>query len=265
MVETEEKQKKKQRILNLIILVGILVIVLCVWHMISVQNQYKSAKESYDKLRNQYVTEEDTDDSESSSTEKQQETKEEPGIQVDLKGLQEKNPDIIGWIYYEPAGISYPVLQDEDNTYYIKHTYVGEKNSTGSIFMDAWNSSDFSDMNTFIYGHNMRNGTMFGSLSDIRKKGTVQKYPCFWLLTEQGWQQYNIFSYYEADTAEKSFTIQFQSEGEYETFLTDIEKRSEEKLDVEVGTKDCIVTLSTCTSDRSVRFLVHGVLVKRNT
>ena len=72
MVETEEKQKKKQRILNLIILVGILVIVLCVWHMISVQNQYKSAKESYDKLRNQYVTEEDTDDSESSSTEKQQ-------------------------------------------------------------------------------------------------------------------------------------------------------------------------------------------------
>ncbi len=262
MEEIEEKQKKKQRILNIIILVGISVIAICIGYMIYVQVQYKKAEESYDKLKNQYVTEEDNGIEDNNKSEKQQETKEEPGIQVDLKGLQAKNPDVVGWIYYEPAGISYPIVQDEDNTYYIKHTYAGEKNSAGSIFMDAWNQGDFSDRNTFIYGHNMRNGTMFGSLKNIRKKGTIQKHPCFWIMTEQGWQQYDIFSYYEADTSEKSFTIQFENDAEYETFLKDIKKRSEENLHVDVQTKDQIVTLSTCTSDHSVRFLVHGKLVQ---
>ena len=262
MVETEEKQRKKQRILNLIILIGVCVIVICIGYMIYVQIQYRRAEESYDKLKNQYVTQEDANTGENSNSTKQEKAKEGPGIQVDIKGMQETNPDIVGWIYYEPAGISYPVVQDEDNTYYIKHTYVGDKNSTGSIFMDAWNSDDFSDLNTFIYGHNMRNGTMFGSLKKIREKGTIQKNPCFWIMTEQGWQRYDIFSYYEADTSEKSFTIQFENDAEYETFLKDIKKRSEENLNVNVQTNDHIVTLSTCTSDHSVRFLVHGKLVE---
>lgn len=261
--KTAEKQKKKQRILNLVILAGICVIALCIWHIVSVQNQYRSAEEAYDNLRNQYVTAADTDDAEGGSAE-HQETDTGPGIQVDLQGLQRENPDIIGWLYYEPAGISYPILQDDDNTYYINHTYAGERNSTGSIFLDAWNSSDFSDPNTFIYGHNMRNGSMFGALSDIREEGTVREHPCFWILTEQGWHRYDIFSYYEADTSEDSFTIQFQDATEYEAFLISIVNKSEEALDVTVGTQDRIVTLSTCTSDSSVRFLVHGVLVREN-
>ena len=249
------EEKKRQRWLNLVILASVCVIIFCLWNVFSIENQYQKAQKEYDDLRAEYVTPK-TDTAEGGEDTAQ----DTPGIQVNLEGLKKENPDVIGWLYYEGTAISYPVLQDDDNKYYIDHTYKGEKNSAGSIFLDAWNDGDFKDRNTFIYGHNMRNGTMFGSLKNVRNEDTVKKYPFFWIFTEEGWNKYEIFSHHEAETADRSFTIHFQKKSEYASFLNDLKEKSEKKIDVKTDAADRIVTLSTCTSDGSVRFLVHGVL-----
>ena len=85
-------------------------------------------------------------------------------------------------------------IRDSDNAYYISHTYRGERNAAGSIFLDAYNAGDLTDRNTFLFGHNMRNGEMIGSLKNIREEGVTEENPDIWLYTEQGWRCYEIFS-----------------------------------------------------------------------
>ena len=74
-------------------------------------------------------------------------------VQMDLKALEKENPDTVAWLYYPALGINHPVMQDEDNTYYIKHTFSGDKNAVGSIFLDAYGNKDFSDANTLSLIH----------------------------------------------------------------------------------------------------------------
>ena len=84
--------------------------------------------------------------------------------QVDFNGLKAINPEVIGWIQIEGTSISYPIMKGKDNDYYLKHTFEGNYNAAGSIFIDYTNNSNFEDCNTIIYGHNMKNGSMFGLL-----------------------------------------------------------------------------------------------------
>ena len=108
----------------------------------------------------------------------------------------------------------------------------------------------------------MRDGSMFGSMKNIRDEGTVKENPYFWIYTADGWSRYRIFSYHDANATKKdmAFQIKFENEQAHQQFLQTILDVSEEKLDVEVTIKDKVVTLATCTSDASVRLVIHGVL-----
>ena len=87
---------------------------------------------------------------------------------VDFDGLHQTNADVIGWIYIEDTNINYPIVQGTDNKYYVDHMVDGTKNGAGSIFMDYRNALDFSDPNTVIYGHNMKNKTMFAHITEYK-------------------------------------------------------------------------------------------------
>lgn len=89
-------------------------------------------------------------------------------LQVDFESLQSINPEVIAWIQIPALDISYPVAKGTDNAYYLHHMINGETNKSGSIFMDYHNQEDFTDRNTIIYGHNMRDGSMFGPWKNIR-------------------------------------------------------------------------------------------------
>lgn len=182
---------------------------------------------------------------------------------VALDKLQKENPDTVGWLYAPALGINYPIMQDTDNTYYIKHTFSGGRNDSGSIFLDAEAAADFSDKNTYIFGHNMRNGSMFGSLKKVRETGLVSENPYFWIYREDGWHMYQIFSYHNAnaDRKDMAFQTSFENDQAYQQFLTYLQEQSEEDLHVALDVNDKIVSLSTCTGDSAVRLVVHGKLV----
>lgn len=251
-----DKNKKKGWILNLLIVFAAAVMIYGVWNMISLQKQYKDAKEEYQEVQKIAQMEDAKEET------KEEDAAEENLPDVNLTALKKENPDTVGWLYYPVLGINYPIMQDKDNTYYIKHTFSGEKNAVGSIFLDALASKEFTDDNTFIFGHNMRDGSMFGSLKKIREEGTVKDNPYFFVATADGWKKYQIFSYHEADADKKdmAFQIEFSNKQTFEKFINYVKEISEEKLDVEVKDTDKIVTLATCTSNSAVRLVVHGVL-----
>lgn len=253
-------QKKKNRILNVVILGAVCIILYGIFNMVSLQKQYERAGEEYQQVQK-------TAGMDGNEDKPAPETGDEaggPDVQVDLKALQKENPDTVGWLYYPVLGINYPVMQDSDNSYYIKHTFSGDKNAVGSIFLDAYGNKDLKDDNTFIYGHNMRDGSMFGNMKKIRDEGIVKDNPCFWIYTEDGWKEYQIFSYHDANATKKdmAFQIKFENAQAFQQFLQTVTDASEEKLDVPVTASDKIVTLATCTSDASVRLVVHGVQKK---
>lgn len=92
-----------------------------------------------------------------------------PDLQIDFANLKKTNPDFRGWLYFPALDISYPVVQGEDNNYYLKHSFEGESVNAGCIFMDCEASADWSDRNTFVFGHNMRDESMFGSFKNLLK------------------------------------------------------------------------------------------------
>ena len=110
---------------------------------------------------------------------------EQAPIQVDFETLRSQNPDIIGWIYSPDTPINYPIAQSEDNDYYLRRLTDGTRNTAGTIFVDFRNAPDFSDRNTLVYGHNMKNDTMFGTLSEYGRQSYYEAHRELWLLTPE--------------------------------------------------------------------------------
>ncbi len=198
-----------------------------------------------------------------------QEIKEVPDLKVNFKGLSSINADVASWIYMPGVDISYPVVRGKDNDYYLQHTFEKNVSLSGAIFMDYQDSPDLVGFNTFIYGHNMRNGTMFGSLKKYLQDETlIQSAPYFYLYLKDGSvKKYRIFAYYQDDGNSDTYSRP-SKEGE-EAYLAMIRKKSfvrvtltpeEEK---QAALFHEYVTLSTCTgfTGSGRRFLVHGVCV----
>ena len=103
--------------------------------------------------------------------------------EVDFAALREINPDIVAWIYIEGTKINYPIVQGEDNSYYLKHLFSGEWNGSGCIFLDFRNDASFADRHSIIYGHHMKNGTMFTDLDKYKKQEFFDEHPIALLIT----------------------------------------------------------------------------------
>ena len=171
------------------------------------------------------------------------------------------NPDVIGWIEIPGLSISYPVVQGTDNAYYLHHLFTGEYNSSGSIFADCHNQPDFTDQNTIIYGHNMKNGSMFGTLSRYQDEALWEASPYFYLYVPGKVLKYQIFSCYAGYVRSQAYTYSFPEEADFQAFLKQIRSYAGYDTSVEVGKTDRVVTLSTCVSSRrDYRYIVHGKL-----
>lgn len=187
----------------------------------------------------------------------------EQGFSVNFDELQKINPDVIGWVRLEHLEISYPIVQGRDNEYYLHHTFSGEENKCGCIFMEAENQPDFSDQNSFLYGHNMRDRSMFAKLNEFQKEETYRKNPEFFIYTPEGVGRYEIFSCYPAELNGDTFICQFASEEAYGEWQQKTAGQSLYDTGVKISPGQKTVTLMTCTpAGGRERFFVHGVLTE---
>ena len=181
---------------------------------------------------------------------------------IDLTQLMDAYPEMVGWVYFEDGHISYPIMQTSDNEKYRSLDYMGDEAPTGAIFLDCRSAADFSDANSIIYGHNMKDGTMFGSLREYRKDPAYYNdHMYFQVITPDKAYRYLIFEY--MDVAENYVLYDYVSDAALE-FVKDAEPvRIKSYMDSEIPVKEGskVVTLSTCTRKDDLQFVVLGVLV----
>jgi len=185
--------------------------------------------------------------------------------EIDWTGLTKINADVIGWIDIPAIEVSYPVLQAEDNEYYLHRDIHQEYLFAGSIFMDSYNSPDLSNYNTMLYGHNMRDGSMFAKIRNFRDEETLKSCRYFWIYTPEADYLYEICSIHYAAVGSDTYTVRFNDYDSYIDWLGKMQQSSDPATGVELAGGDRIVTLSTCTTDSSTRTVVQGKLVWRSS
>lgn len=256
--QPEQKKKKKSDVLLTIALIAAIV-VFCYaeFNLYHIYTEYKKGTDEYNQIEEMAVTERDADSAEVAGPNAQL----KPPIEVDFDKLKSVNEDVVGWIYVDALpDISYPIVKGKDNQTYLHQTYEKNYNFAGTIFVDYENSGDFSDCNTLVYGHNMKNGSMFGHLKKFREDDKLYKQDkYFWILTPERNYRYEIISAYTTGVNSDTYTL-FKGPGEeFEKYLETIKGYSEIQTDdTDLTIKDKIVTLSTCTGNESTRFVVQG-------
>lgn len=186
-----------------------------------------------------------------------------PDIEVDFDSLKSINSSCVAWLYVPGAQINYPVVQTTDNEFYLHHTFEMKKNSSGCVFMDYEVNPDLTSWNTFIYGHNMKNGTMFGHLKNyINNKAVYDKDPYIYIYKPDGIYRYEIFSYY-LDSVDSKMYYTCDNFREYRAYLREATTKSVRECKAKATPDQNIVTLVTCSGAGSSkqRFFVHGVFV----
>lgn len=180
--------------------------------------------------------------------------------QINLEALREINHQIIGWIAIPDSEVSYPLVQGEDNDYYLNRTWKREKSSVGAIFLECQVNENFHDFNTIIYGHNMRNGSMFGSLKYYSEESYQKEHPYVYLVDDNGVHRYRIYAAYEAGVREIPYHLNITDEKKKEEFIEYGVSHSLIDTKIKPGTENKIVTLSTCTGrGYSSRWVVQAV------
>ncbi len=181
--------------------------------------------------------------------------------QMDFRSLQAVNGEVLGWIASPDTGISYPVVQAEDNSYYLNHSWKKTKTSAGAIFMDCANSPDFSDFNTVIYGHRMNNDSMFGLLHKFEEQSFWETHPYVYIIDAQGVTRYEIFSAYKASVVGLTYTQDFPDVASRQQFLDYCGEQSIISTGVTPSLSDHVLTLSTCMArnQKEVRWVVQAL------
>ena len=256
--QPEQKKKKKSDVLlTIALIVAIAVFCYAAFNLYHIYTEYKKGTDEYNQIEEMAVTERDADSAEVAGPNVQL----KPPIEVDFDKLKSVNEDVVGWIYVDALpDISYPIVKGKDNQTYLHQTYEKNYNFAGTIFVDYENSGDFSDCNTLVYGHNMKNGSMFGHLKKFREDDKLYKQDkYFWILTPERNYRYEIISAYTTGVNSDTYTL-FKGPGEeFEKYLETIKGYSEIQTDdTDLTIKDKIVTLSTCTGNESTRFVVQG-------
>ena len=192
-----------------------------------------------------------------------------PEKDIDITALKEQNEDIYAWILIPDTKIDYPVLMDpEDDDHYLDHNLDGSTGLPGCIYAQAgFNSKDFTDANTVLYGHNMKNGTMFAGLHRFKDKEYFDQNRNIYIFTDDHILVYEIFAAYEFSDDHLLYNYDVSYESGFESYLDTVFSQKD-KLgnnfadDVTVDKDSLLLTLETCISTKpDRRFIVQGVLI----
>lgn len=283
-------KKKKIRISTVLLLVFLFVL-LCVvacagWKLYHYYADYSEDRDLYSDLREQVIRLEEPEEKENEAEEttkdyleteeyldngtkkyrkrKKRISKSAP-ISVDWDELKKINEDIIGWVYFTGLPqISYPVLQADDNEYYVHRTYdlSSDTSKAGCIFMDYRMADDFSSPYSIIYGHNVRDGSMLSDLARLKDQTLYDEEPYFWILTPEGNYRYQIFSIFQCHRAADVFQRSFDGWGEdFSKWQSELKLRNSMQGDVKLREDGHVIAFSTCVPNSFDRTIVCGTYI----
>ena len=249
----EDKKEKTEsgRMINpkIILATGLLIVFSSLAGLIYIFMGYEKSNKLYAELNNENLEYKDTSDWKNM-------------IDVDFSNLTKINSDVAGWIYVEGTDISYPIMYSGDDETYLRTTINKEHATAGSIFLEGYNLPDFSDSHSIVYGHNMRNLSMFGSLKLYKEnEDYYDSHRYFQIITPKAKMRFEIFSYFDTEPASWVYTVPYYDNQEFSDYINELLSHSYIKLDnYDIDSSDKVVTLSTC-SGSEMRFTIHGKLV----
>lgn len=237
-----EVRKIKKVSLILFMLLSVIGILYSAISIYKTTNQYKVSADKYQEIERIYYKEDESEDR--------------------YQKLLMLNSDFIGWLEIDQTKISYPVVRTEDNDFYLSRNFYNETDKSGAIFMDFRNNPNKLDKNTIIYGHNMKDGSMFGSLKAFLDQNFLEEQNKITFSSSDSTYIWEVFSVYEAEDVAWMGT-KFTDLRDYEKFLDRIINKSVIDRETVVDSTDKILTLATCTTSDKKRLVIHAKLVNR--
>ena len=218
-------------------------------------NRYRKSTKTYDDLQYHYIMQNEPEQATNSEAEQN------IPISVDFPSLMQENSDIIGWLYCENTPINYPVVQSNDNDYYLRRDLHGNYLYSGTLFADFRCPAVGTGQNFIIYGHFMKNAMMFGTLEKYKDQSYYDEHPVLYYLTPDKNYMIELFASFVTDADSDIYSPEFGDTDKFEAVLQNIKDNSTFVSDVSVTGDDHIVMLSTCSHDfNNARYVVFGKL-----
>ncbi len=252
---------KRRKLIKIINIVLIAVFVFAAFNIGKIYYDYNKADNTYEKMQDKYVTTNEEQSTPKPTNDNAQHTKaSEPPINIDFDALLNRNKDVIGWLHCPDTILNYPVVQGKNNDQYLRRDLDGKYLVSGTLFADYRNGALDDDANYIIYGHNMKNGTMFNLLAKYKQQEYYDQHPIMYYLTPEGNYKLELFAGLVVKRNDKIYNPQLDEE-EFATLLNDYRAKSTFKSNVELEYNDTIVTLSTCSYEfDNARYIVIGKL-----
>ncbi len=230
MAKKKRKLSKFGRILtDILIVVCLGIAVFSGWNLYKELHEYQESTEAYDDLIEQVVT---TDEQE-----------------FDWESLKSMNSDFVGWIRMDDSSVDYPFVQGSDNDYYLRHLFTGQYNNSGCVFMDVNNNRDFSDKNTVLYAHNMKNGTMFADIEKFKDASYYESHKELHIYTEGMTYVLYPVAGILTDGQDDYVRTSFNSDEDFLSYVNYFVSNTTFTSEQTIELTDRIVMLSTCNYD----------------
>lgn len=258
--DRNEKAKKRSDIIRRIILViSVGVFIFAAYNLINIFLAYHKADVIYDNIQQDVLDE----DSHTKVVIGEDEQEVEIPFTYNHQALLNINSQGIGYIYIPSIDCRLPMIQGDDNDYYLTHTFNKEYSANGCLFEDYRINGGLSSSQIIIYGHNMRNGAMFGKLKNYQDYSFWNNSgnDVLYIYTGNVIKEYKIFSCYISEAISDTYTFNFPTLESMRDYAVNMKAKSMYDTGVDVSTATQVITLSTCTNDGEQRFIVHGMYV----
>ena len=228
---------------NVIMVCLAAIVVISGWKIYTIMREYHKGQQVYKKISEQTAENGFTGD-------------------IDWDKLRKINPEVVGWLYYEDTVIDYPVVKGQDNDRYLYTMFDGSVGGFGTLFADAATEAPFRQFNTIVYGHHMRDGSMFAPLKRLKDSSYAGEHPQLELITPEGKFHLLIWAFLNQPADSQIYMTNIHDKEERAAYLELIRDLADYTTDVEVGVEDRLVILSTCAYEyQDARYMVVGKMV----
>ncbi|MCI8274928.1 MAG: class B sortase [Lachnospiraceae bacterium] len=259
------KKKRSRRIQAVIFIIALAVFLFSGYQLLKIYLEYKKGSDEYEKLAGEaarILSEAEDgqaleDGSSAGNGGGQSETGPFPWEELDAL-MRGENEDYVGWITIPDTQIDYPIVQFTDNDYYLAHTFEGTENAAGTLFVDSNIPEGMEGKNVIVYGHNMKNGSMFAGLKKYREDDFYEGHKTFRVNTKTGFYTYEIFAVTVVSPDSDTYTLDFADDAQFLDYIASMQERSLHNTGVTVEAGDKIITLSTCVNKNVDRLVVQA-------